>query len=156
MNSGPKCRPTDQNQLTPKKNIKVRKRSAHDDVVMRRIEGGRMLKAGAEPAEVALKVGVSPTTVSAWKAILDAGGGLTALRRMSRGGRPPRLSDDQVLWLTWEVTLRTPEDHHIDPTKWGLPGKRWTAALICKLIKQKFSVDLGEGQVRRLVGPLRD
>lgn len=155
MSSGPKREPTDQNQLTPKKNIKVRKRSAHDKVVMRRIEGGRMLKAGAKPAEVALKLGVARATVSAWKAILDAGGGLTALRRMSRGGRPPRLSDEQVVWLKREVSLGTPEDHHIDPTKWGLPEKCWTAALICKLVKQKFSVDLGELQVRRLVGPLR-
>ena len=92
----------------------------------------------------------------AWKSVLDTGVGLTGLRRLSRGGRPPRLSVADVAWLKRAVALDTPEKHHIDPTKWGLPGKRWSAALVCKLVKQKFSVDLSEVQIRRLVDPFRD
>ena len=115
-----------------------------------------MLKEGARPADVALALGVSRTTVYAWRSVLGEGGGLTGLRRLSRGGRPPRLSDGEVAWVKHVVFLETPEEHHIDPTKWGLSEKRWTAALICKLVKQKFSVDLSEVQIRRLIGSLRD
>lgn len=162
MNSDPKVDQIDQNQRTPSdvpkvpKVPKVRKQSAHDRVVARRLEGGRMLKAGARPSEVATALGVSRTTVYVWKGVLDAGGGLTGLRRLSRGGRPPRLSNEEVAWLKRAVAVDTPEKHQIDPTKWGLPGRRWTAALVCRFVKQKFGVDLSEAQIRRLVDPFRD
>ena len=156
MNSGSKRDQTAHKHATSRGTAKARRKLAHEKQVMRRIDGGRMLKEGARPADVALALGVSRTTVYAWKSVLDKGGGLTGLRRLSRGGRPPRLSDGEVVWLQRVVALETPEEHHIDPTTWGLSRKRWTAALICKLVKQKFSVDLSEVQIRRLVGPLRD
>jgi transposase len=156
MNSGPELDQIDLNQRTSPDAPKVRKLSAHDKLVMRRVEGGRMLKAGARPSDVATALGVSRTTVYAWKAVLDAGGGLTGLRRLSRGGRRPRLSDAEAAWLKRTLALETPEKHQIDPAKWGLPEKRWTAALVCRLVKQKFGVDLSEVQIRRLVDPFRD
>jgi len=156
MNSDPKVDQIDQDRRTPSDVPKVRKQSAHDKVVARRLEGGRMLKAGARPSEVATALGVSRTAVYDWKAVLDAGGGLTGLRRLSRGGRPPRLSKEAVAWLKRAVAVDTPEKHQIDPTKWGLPGRRWTAALVCRFVKQRFGVDLSEAQIRRLVDPFRD
>jgi transposase len=156
MNSGPELDQIDLNQRTSPDAPKVRTQSAHDTLVMRRVEGGRMLKAGARPSDVATALGVSRSTVYAWKAVLDAGGGLTGLRRLSRGGRPPRLSDADVAWLKRAVALETPEKHQIHPSKWGLPKKRWTAALVCMLVKLKFGVDLSEVQIRRLVDPFRD
>src|ERR1035437_7741774 len=120
MNSGSKRDQTAQNQPTSRGTSKARPKSAHENQVMRRIEGGRMLKEGVRPADVARALGVSRTTVYAWRSVLGKGGGLTGLRRLSRGGRPPRLSDGEVAWLNRVVALETPEEHHIDPTKWGL------------------------------------
>lgn len=155
MSTGLKHEPSAHNHLTSEPPVKARSPSARDVAVLRRIDGGRMLRNGVRPTDVALALGVSRTTVYAWKAVLDAGGGLTGLRKMSRGGRPSRLSDDQVAWLHRAVIRDAPEKHGIVPAKWGLPAKCWTAALICLLVKQKFRVEISEVQIRRLIGPLR-
>jgi len=136
--------------------MNARKQSERDNQIARRIKGGRILQDGAKPSEVAAALAVSRSTVYGWKAVLDSGAGLGGLRRMSRGGRPPKLSASEKAWLKHAVRVETPEAHHIDPTKWGGQAKRWTAALICKLINQKFGIEYSVVQIRRLVGPMRD
>src|SRR2546428_12576217 len=67
--------------------------------------GARLLKAGRlSQAEIARRVGVSRTTVSAWSKQL-AGGGLRALRRRRASGRPARLNpaDKQTLVETLKL-----------------------------------------------------
>jgi transposase len=57
-----------------------------DEATKRRIRGGRMLLAGKKPSEVACAVGVSRQTAYSWKAVIEDGGGIEALRNLSRGG----------------------------------------------------------------------
>lgn len=126
-----------------------RQRSRLQEMVARRILGGRLLQGGARPSDVAREIGVSRQTVYAWKAVLEHGGGLTALRHLSRGGRPPRLTKKQSATLKQALVKRKPGD-------FGLTAKRWTAKSIRQLALQEFNVDLSVAHIRRLCGPLNE
>lgn len=61
----------------------------------RRMEGGRLLRAGKlKKAEIARQLGVSRTVVGAWAKALEADG-LQRLRRRISSGRKSKLSVEQ-------------------------------------------------------------
>jgi len=104
-----------------------------------------MLAAGVAQAEVARRVGVTRTTVSRWEA-LRVQGGVEALRRPERFGRPRRLSDVQCkefISLLKGGALAA-----------GFGTELWTLPRMRTLIAQRFSVSLTEPSVWRLLRSL--
>lgn len=117
-----------------------------DEATKRRIRGGRMLLAGKKPSEVAWAVGVSRQTAYSWKAVIEGGGGIEALRNLSRGGRPASLSEQDKQWLTQAL---------IDgPTAHGFGTELWTLKRVRILIEKRFGVRFSPVHVWRLLGQL--
>lgn len=107
----------------------------------RRMRAGRLLLRGMAQAEVARKVCVSRTTVSAWNEQLQAGG-LQALRRRPRG-RPSALQPVQkgeLVKLLKEGALAQ-----------GFSTELWTLRRVGQLIEEKFSHRYSESQVWRIL-----
>lgn len=117
-----------------------------DEATKRRIRGGRMLLAGKKPSEVARAVGVSRQTAYSWKAVIEDGGGIEALRNVSRGGRPASLSEQDKQWLTQAL---------IDgPTAHGFGSELWTLKRVRILIEKRFGVRFSHVHVWRLLGQM--
>jgi transposase len=111
----------------------------------RRRRGARLLARGESQADVAREVGVSRQTAMRWDRALKAGG-MEALRRTERFGRPERLSDAQrveLVRLLKEGSLAA-----------GYPTELWTLPRIAHLIKLKFEVSMVPSSVWRLLGRL--
>jgi transposase len=105
-----------------------------------------MLLAGKKPSEVAWAVGVSRQTAYSWKAVIEGGGGIEALRDLSRGGRPASLSEQDKQWLTQAL---------IDgPTAHGFGTELWTLKRVRILIEKRFGVRFSPVHVWRLLGQL--
>jgi len=111
----------------------------------RRRRGARLLAAGEKQAEVARRIGVTRTTVSRWEAARQAGG-IEALRRPARFGRPRKLSEKQCVQLVH--ALKT------GALAAGFSTELWTLPRIALLIKQRFSVSLTDPSVWRLLRAL--
>ncbi len=88
-----------------------------------------MLLAGKKPSEVARAVGVSRADVYAWQARIEDGGGIEALRNLSRGGRPASSAEQDKQWLTQAL---------IDgPTAHGFGTELWTLKRVRILIEKR-------------------
>jgi transposase len=66
-----------------------------EELERRRKQGMQLLAAGVWPAEVARRVGVTRQSVLRWTK-LHAKGGIAALERPKRFGRPPKLDAVRV------------------------------------------------------------
>jgi len=98
----------------------------------RRMEGGRLLRAGKlKKAEIARQLGVSRTAVGAWAKALEAGG-LRRLRRRTGSGRKSKLSADQ------KERLKRFLDRGALAA--GYPTDRWTMVRVCELIQKEFDI----------------
>src|SRR5215831_6140370 len=91
----------------------------------RRLEAGRLLRADRlSRAEIARRLGVSRMAVSQWAARLaDSPGGLAALKRRRKSGRPPRLTAQQwqdLLGALAEGAMRS----GFETERWTLPRVR--------------------------------
>src|SRR5262245_45255853 len=100
----------------------------------RRLEAGRLLRPGRLPqAQIARRLGVSRMAVSHWaKQLSDSPGGLAALRRRPKPGRPPRLTDQQwqdLLDVLTQGAMRS-----------GFATERWTLPRIRTVIERHFGV----------------
>ena len=116
-----------------------------DDATKRRLRAGRLLLAGKAPPEVARLVGAPRQTVYRWRAVLD-GGGIDALRDMSKGGRPARLGAAELSRL-YVALLDGPEQH-------GFSTPLWTLKRVRLWIEREFGVRYSEVHVWRLLGQL--
>jgi transposase len=105
-----------------------------------------MLLAGKKPSEVARAVGVSRQTAYSWKAVIGDGGGIEALRNVSRGGRPARLSEQDKQWLT-QALINGPTAH-------GFGSELWTLKRVRLLIEKRFGVRFSQVHVWRLLGQM--
>ena len=111
----------------------------------RRRHGARLLAAGVKPAEVARRTKVSRQSVSRWEKMVETGG-VEALRRPRRFGRPPRLSDAQRAQLVRELKAGA--------LAAGFPTELWTLPRIAELIERHFTVRLAPSSVWRLLRDL--
>jgi transposase len=111
----------------------------------RRRRGGRLLQAGVAQAEVARRVGVTRTSVSRWEQRRQEGG-IEALRRPKRFGRPRRLSDAQCAQLIQQLKAGA--------LAAGYATELWTLPRIRNLIAERFTVSLTEPSVWRLLRAL--
>ncbi len=111
----------------------------------RRLRGARLLAAGESQAEVARRVGVSRQTVMRWDRARE-GGGLDALRRQGKFGRPERLSTEQRTELVRILT-----DGALAA---GFGTELWTVPRIRQLIGERFGIAMVSTSVWRLLGRL--
>ena len=116
-----------------------------EELEQRRKQGMRLLAAGVWPAEVARRVGVSRQSVLRWTK-LHAQGGMVALRRPKRFGRPPKLDDVQRAELVKALKAGA--------LAAGFPTELWTLPRIRTLVKDRFSVELTDPSVWRMLRQL--
>ncbi len=107
----------------------------------RRMRAGSLLLRGVPQAEVARRVAVTRTTVSAWNEQLESGG-LQALERRPRG-RPSGLDAQRkvelVRWLKEGALAQ------------GFATELWTLRRVGQLIEEKFHRRYSESQVWRIL-----
>jgi transposase len=91
----------------------------------------RLLEHGQSVMEVAHSLGVAHSTVSGWKARLEADGA-GAVKDKPRSGRPPKLSPPQR-----EELVRCLEE---GPLAHGYKSDLWTLPRVKRLIQERFGV----------------
>ena len=112
----------------------------------RRIEGGRLLKAGQlSQAEMARRLGVSRATVSDWAKTIEAKG-IRGLRKRKAAGSPSKLNALQ------KQKLKSMLDRGALAN--GFPTDRWTLERVRQLIWQKFEVRYHPNYLNRLLRSL--
>jgi transposase len=115
------------------------------ELEQRRRRAARLLESGLAQAEVARRVSVSRQSVSRWEQ-LWLEGGIEALRRPPRFGRPRRLSEAQC-----EELIRHLKTGALAA---GFATELWTLPRIATLIEQRFTVRLTHPSVWRLLRAL--
>jgi transposase len=110
------------------------------ELEQRRKRGMRLLAADVWPAEVARRVGVSRQSVLRWSK-LHAKGGMAALQRPKRFGRPPKLDDAQRAELIKALKAGA--------LAAGFTSELWTLPRIGMLIKERFGVEFSQSSVWR-------
>ena len=110
------------------------------ELEQRRKRGMRLLSGGLWPAEVARRVGVSRQSVLRWSK-LHAKGGMAALRRPRRFGRPPKLDAAQRAELIKALKAGA--------LAAGFTSELWTLPRIGMLIKERFGVEFSQSSVWR-------
>jgi transposase len=118
---------------------------SRDEMERRRMEAGEDLLHGLSHSHVVAKFGVSRTTASRWHRALTANG-LESLRKAKAPGRPSRLTPEQkaqIADLFDQGTLAL-----------GFSENRWTAALLARVIEDRFSVRYSLDHVGRLLAKL--
>jgi transposase len=118
------------------------KRSDRVALEARRIEGGKLLRRGVRPAEVARRLSVSRTSVMRWERALAADG-RRGLRRAPRTGRPPLVSADKEKRLI--AALKS------GALAQGYSTDLWTLARVGKLVETVCGQRYCESGVWRLL-----
>lgn len=111
----------------------------------RRMQAARLLQQGVSEAEVARRVGVHRQSVNRWAEQL-AKGGRRALKRASRTGRPPQLSEVDLKRI--EQSLKR------GPEALGYRTSLWTAWRVADLIERECSVKYSTVQAWRVLRAL--
>ena len=109
----------------------------------RRLEGGRLLKAGnLSQAAIARQLGVSRATVSDWRKTIDARG-IQGLEKRKATGSQSKLNLSQKKEL--QNLLDMGASHN------GFPTDRWTLERVQKVIQQKFEITYHLNYLNRLL-----
>lgn len=108
----------------------------------RRLQAGRWLLKGVKQAEVARRLKVRPSAVSAWAKRLRAGG-LPALKSTAALGRPVGLSDVQRAALAAALKQGALAQ--------GLATELWTLPRVGQLIERRFGRRYCDSQVWRIL-----
>ena len=112
----------------------------------RRLEGGRLLKAGKlTQAEIARKLSVSRTTVSDWAKKVEAEGIRGLRKRTAKGG---------ISKLTKKQKQRLKRLLDRGALANGFSTDRWTLQRIQKLIEREFTVSYHPNYLNRLLDSL--
>ena len=112
----------------------------------RRLEGGRLLKAGKmSKAEVSRYLGVSRATVGEWAKTIEVKG-IGGLRKRKAAGSASKLSNPQ------KEKLKKKLDRGALAS--GFPTDRWTLERVQKLIKKEFGVIYHLNYLNRLLRKL--
>ena len=116
------------------------------ELEQRRKRGMRLLGTGVWPAEVARRVGVSRQSVLRWSK-LHAQGGMVALQRPKRFGRPPKLDEGRRAELIKALKAGA--------LAAGFTSELWTLPRIGTVIKERFGVEFSQSSVWRQLQQLR-
>lgn len=108
----------------------------------RRLQAGRWLLKGVKQAEVARRLEVRPSAVSAWAKRLR-GGGLTALKSTAALGRPVGLSDAQRA----ELAAALKQGALVQ----GFATELWTLPRVGQLIERRCGRRYCDSQVWRIL-----
>ena len=112
----------------------------------RRLEGGRLLKAGKmSKAEISRYLGVSRATVGQWARIIETKGMRGLLKRKAAGSEP-KLSNPQKQSLKRKLDRGALAN--------GYPTDRWTLDRVQKLIKREFDISYHPNYLNRLLRKL--
>lgn len=112
----------------------------------RRLEGGRLLKAGKlTQAEIARNLGVSRTTVNDWAKQVKAEG-LRGLRRRTAKGGTSKLTKEQKQKLKRLLERGALAN--------GYSTDRWTLQRVQELIEREFAVSYHSNYLNRLLDSL--
>jgi len=118
---------------------------SRDETERRRMEAAEDLLHGLPHSHVVAKFGVSRTTASRWHRALTANG-LESLRKAKAPGRPSRLTPEQKAQIT--------DMFDQGALALGSPDNRWTAALLARVIEDRFNVRYSLDHVARLLAKL--
>ena len=109
----------------------------------RRAEGVRLLQAGEmSQAQIARHLGVSETTISKWKKVLEQKGP-AGLQACKASGRPPKLSATDKRQLVEKLEQGA--------LAAGFATEQWTQARVQKVIEQEFGVNYHRDYISRLL-----
>jgi len=111
----------------------------------RRMQAAQLLEQGHSEAEVARRLGVHRQSVNRWVKALGMRG-RNGLRRATRAGRRPKLSDGDLAGL--EQYLKQA------PEQFGYLTGPWTLARVRQLIEQQYGVRYDPSQVWRILRKL--
>jgi transposase len=111
----------------------------------RRMQAAQLLEQGHSEAEVARRLGVHRQSVNRWVKALGMRG-RNGLRRATRAGRRPKLSDGDLAGL--EQYLKQA------PEQFGYSTGPWTLARVRQLIEQQYGVWYDPSQVWRILRKL--
>lgn len=112
----------------------------------RRLEGGRLLKAGKlSQAEIAQQLGISRTTVSDWAKTIEAKG-IRGLRKRKAAGSQSKLDPSQKQKLKYMLDRGALAN--------GFPTDRWTLERVRQLIETKFEIGYHPNYLNRLLRKL--
>ena len=118
------------------------KSNKQKELERRRLQAGRLLLKGVPQVEVARRVGVGRSAVSAWAKKLAAGG-LDALRSTRALGRRAGLDAKQLRQLA--KALKAGALSH------GFPTELWTLPRVGVLIESLFGLRYSDAQVWRIL-----
>lgn len=118
---------------------------SRDEMERRRMEAAGHLLKGRPAAFVAAKFGVSRTSASRWRHALNEKG-LEALRKRKVSGRPSRMTPEQKAQIVHVFEQ--------GPSALGLSSERWTAAMLVRIIEERFGVHYSRDHIGRLVSKL--
>ncbi len=116
-----------------------------DEAAKQRVRAGRLLLKGKTPPEVAKAVGAPRQTVYRWLSVLQEYG-IDGLREMSKGGRPARITGEQLETLR-ELLLA-------GPIASGYGTDLWTLKRVRLLIERHFGIAYSDVHVWRILGSL--
>lgn len=116
-----------------------------EELEKRRMEAGRLLKAGISEAEVARRVGVHRQSVNRWATRL-AESGRAGLKKAGRAGRAPKLQSKDL--------RRIEEGLKRGPEALGYETALWTTGRVAELIEQVSGVRYHPGHVWRILRQL--
>jgi putative transposase len=111
----------------------------------RRLRAARLLSQGVSQSEVARQVGAHRQSVSRWAAELKAQGP-AGLKRASRAGRKPRLSEGDLVRIARMLQQ--------GPRAFGYTTELWTAQRVRDVIARKCGVKFTSRHVWWLLGQM--
>jgi transposase len=111
----------------------------------RRLAAGRLLLAGKKNIEVVRALGVAPSSVVRWKAIVRRHG-LEGLQTKPSAGRPPKLSKAQMKTLA-RILVEGAQAA-------GFSSDLWTGKRVTQVICGKFKVDYHPHHVLKILRQL--
>lgn len=110
---------------------------------LRKVAVRRIQEQGISPEVIAREFDVNPRTVYRWIERYQSGG-WDGLKNQAVPGRPSKLTDSQLAWLSKTLATDGPEQYKF-------PFALWTTKLIRELINRRLGVELSETSVGRLL-----
>lgn len=120
-------------------------RRGFNELERRRLEGGRLLRAGVSQSEVARRVGVHRQSVSRWDKELKQSG-IRGLKKAGRAGRKPLLTTADLRRV--ESKLKQGAQAR------GYATELWTTCRVADLIEQECGVKYHPAHVWRILQEL--